>query len=128
MDRGGRSRHGELSPRRVRLFLDTSVVLAACASTAGASSEIFRRAAQQRWLLLTTPYVLEEVTRNLAKFPLAAASEWAGLRPHLRTRDNILTLNRPVVFPAGKDRPILFGAVAWADILLRWIAVTSPAC
>jgi len=102
----------------VRLFLDTSVVLAACASTAGASAEIFRRAAQQRWLLLTTPYVLEEVIRNLAKFPLAAASEWAGLRPHLRTRDNILTLNRPVVFPAGKDRPILFGAVAWADILL----------
>ena len=102
----------------MRLFLDTSVLLAACASGKGASAEIFRRRTMNGWQLLTTPYVLDEVTRNLPKFPLAAASEWARLRPSLRLRDNILTLDRPVVFPAGKDRPILFGAVAWADVLL----------
>ncbi|MCG3149790.1 MAG: hypothetical protein PCFJNLEI_03255 [Verrucomicrobiae bacterium] len=32
--------------------------------------------------------------------------------------DDVVTLDRPAVFPAGKDRPILFGALAWADVLL----------
>ena len=30
----------------------------------------------------------------------------------------MLTLGLPVVFPAGKDKPILFSALVWADILL----------
>jgi predicted nucleic acid-binding protein len=102
----------------VRLFLDTSVLLGACASVGGASSEIFRRSRKQGWRLLTTPCVLEEVARNLPKFPVATVAEWARPRPYLGIRDNILTLDRPVVFPAGKDRPVLFGAVAWADVLL----------
>ena len=32
--------------------------------------------------------------------------------------DDVLTLDRPAVFEAGKDRPILFSALAWADVLL----------
>jgi hypothetical protein len=32
--------------------------------------------------------------------------------------DDVLTLDRPVVFLSGKDRPILFSALAWADVLL----------
>lgn len=32
--------------------------------------------------------------------------------------DNVLSLDRPAVFAAGKDRPILFSALAWADVLL----------
>jgi hypothetical protein len=32
--------------------------------------------------------------------------------------DDVLTLELPVVFPAGKDRPLLFSAFAWADVLL----------
>jgi hypothetical protein len=32
--------------------------------------------------------------------------------------DDVLTLDHPAVFPVGKDRPILFSALAWADILL----------
>lgn len=98
--------------------MDTSVLLPACASVRGASSEIFRISNGQGWRLMTTPYGIEEVARNLPKFPSEATAEWVRLRPRLRIRDNILTLDRPVVFPAGKDRPILFGAVAWADVLL----------
>jgi hypothetical protein len=37
---------------------------------------------------------------------------------HLRVVEDVLTLDRPAVFPASKDRPILFTALAWADVLL----------
>jgi hypothetical protein len=32
--------------------------------------------------------------------------------------DDVLTLDKPVVFPVEKDRPILFSALATADVLL----------
>lgn len=102
----------------MRLFLDTSVLLAASASSSGASREIFRLAAAKGWVLIATPYVLAEVIRNLPDFPLAATVDWLRLRTQLLIMDDVLTLDRPVVFPASKDRPILFGAVAWADVLL----------
>jgi hypothetical protein len=102
----------------VRLFVDTSVLLAASGSGAGASSEIFRRAPANGWVLVSTPYALEEVLRNLPDLPPLASAEWARLRPALLAMDDVLTLDRPAVFPAGKDRPILFGALAWADVLL----------
>lgn len=102
----------------MRLFLDTSVLLAACGSLTGASSEIFLRAPANGWILITIPYAIEEVLRNLPDFPSSASSNWARLRPGLLVMDDVLTLDRPAVFPARKDRPILFSALAWADILL----------
>jgi len=45
----------------VRLFLDTSVLLAASGSAVGASREVFRRASANGWILIATPYGLEEV-------------------------------------------------------------------
>ena len=102
----------------MRLFLDTSVLLAACRSTTGASREIFRLAPAQGWVLIATPYALEEVLRNLGKFPPGASAEWARLRDDLLVLDDVLTLDRPVVFSVSKDRPILFSALAWADVLL----------
>ena len=102
----------------MRLFLDTSVLLAACGSLAGASREIFRRAEANDWILITIPFAIEEVLRNLSDFPASASANWLQLRPSLLVMDDVLTLDRPAVFPAGKDRPILFSALAWADILL----------
>lgn len=32
--------------------------------------------------------------------------------------DDVFTLDRPAVFEVAKDRPILFSALAWADVLL----------
>jgi hypothetical protein len=40
------------------------------------------------------------------------------LRADLFLLDDVLTLDRLAVFPAAKDRPILFSALAWADVLL----------
>jgi len=102
----------------VRLFLDTSVLLAACASAAGASREIFRRASGNGWVLIATPYGLEEVLRNLPDLAPSVSADWAALRPTLLIMDDVLTLDRPAIFPVTKDRPILFSALAWADILL----------
>ena len=71
----------------MRLFLDTSVLLAASGSAAGASREIFRRAAANGWLLVSSPYVIEEGLRNLPTFPPLASAEWARLRPELLLMD-----------------------------------------
>lgn len=102
----------------MRLFLDTSVLLAASGSAAGASREVLARAAANGWTLIATPYVVEGVLRNLPTLPPAATAAWAALRPRLVLMDDVVTLDRPVVFEAAKDRPILFGALAWADVLL----------
>lgn len=102
----------------MRLFLDTSVMLSGSASASGASREIFRRAPANGWLLVTTPYAIDEVLRHLPDFPLAASSDWAALRSGILVMDDVLTLDLPAVFPVAKDRPILFGALAWTDVLL----------
>jgi predicted nucleic acid-binding protein len=96
----------------VRLFLDTSVLLAASGSSTGASREIFRRAAANRWALLATPYAIEETLRNLPRLPTAASADWARLRPDLVLMDDVVTLDRPTTFAKAKDRPILFSALA----------------
>lgn len=56
--------------------------------------------------------------RNLPTLPLAASADWVPLRNTLVICDDVLTLDRPAVFPIAKDRPILFSALAWADVLL----------
>jgi predicted nucleic acid-binding protein len=102
----------------VKLFLDTSVLLAACGSTKGASRAIFHLAPAAGWTLMSSPYALSEVLRNLGKLPVAATGDWVRLRQQLVIVDDIVSLDRPVIFLSSKDRPILFTALAWSDILL----------
>ena len=102
----------------MRLFLDTSVLLAACGSAKGASREIFRLASAHGWALIATPYLVEEVLHNLPLLPANATSAWGHLRVALTVRDDVLTLDRAAIFPASKDRPVLFGGLAWSDVLL----------
>ena len=84
----------------------------------GASRAIFQLAALNVWTLLVTPYVVNEVVRNLAKLPDPASVEWGRLRQQLLVMDDVLTIEFPTVFPVSKDRPVLFSAYAWADVLL----------
>ena len=102
----------------MRLFLDTSVLLAGSGSARGASRELFRLAPQNGWTLVATPYVIEEVLRNLPALALAASSDWVRMRADLLIEDDIVTIDRGTVFATAKDRPILFSALAWADVLL----------
>ena len=102
----------------MNLFLDTSVILSACWSDSGASSEIFRRSHTNHWRLVATPYVTAEVTKNLAAFPLQAASKWSGFASQLHIANDVISFDRPAIFGPAKDRPILFSAFAYADVLL----------
>lgn len=43
---------------------------------------------------------------------------WLRLRARLDLVDDVLTIDKPAVFPVNKDRPILFSALATADVLL----------
>ena len=67
----------------MRLFLDASVVLAACGRAAGASHAIFDLAEAQDWQLLTGEYVMREVERNVRERLSATA-----------VADVLLTLDR----------------------------------
>jgi hypothetical protein len=42
----------------------------------------------------------------------------ALLRPRILLVDDIVTLDRPAVLTPSKDRPVLFTALAYADVLL----------
>ena len=62
--------------------------------------------------------MLEELARNLKHLPTEATATWVRLRRQLTIEDNVLTLDRPTILASAKDRPILFSAVAWSDVLL----------
>lgn len=102
----------------MNLFLDASVVLAACGRPAGASRAVFELAPRNGWTLMTSPYVVSEVARNLPRLPAQAALDWPQLRAALVAVRDVWTMDRPAVFGPAKDRPVLFTAAAWAEVLL----------
>ncbi len=102
----------------MRLFIDASVALAAAGQRSGASRAIFDAAKTAGWELLTSRYVLREITANLNRFPPRAAQEWPLLEPRLVIVRDLTSFDFPVVFPMSKDRPVLFTAAGWADVLL----------
>lgn len=99
-------------------FLDSSVVIAACVSARGASRAIFDGAAANHWTLQTSNYVLAEVEVNLSQLPDASAGSREGLRASLTIVPDITTFDWIATFREAKDRPILYTAAAWADVLL----------
>ena len=67
----------------MNVFLDSSVLLAASGSDKGASRALFQLAPAADWVLLTSPYAISEVFKNISKFPAGATSAWIGLRRRL---------------------------------------------
>jgi hypothetical protein len=102
----------------MKVFPDTSVLLAACGSEIGASREFFRIARKETWAVVTTPFVLEEVENNIPDFGSDAMAFWHQTKANLAVCRDVLTMEWPSVFSRTKDRPVLFGAFAWADVLL----------
>ena len=117
----------------MRIFLDTSVLLAACRSESGASRAIIDAAAKQGWRLIASPWVRDEVEKNLSKFPFESTATWVALRSRISLVDDVVSIDRALVFPASKDRPVLITALAWADVLLTldredFIKVLGSSC
>jgi len=104
----------------VRLFLDSSVLLAAAGSSTGASRLLFDNASRHGWKLLTAEYCLREAEFNLPKLGKRAELSWAQIiRPALNTVTAQLTLDRPLIYRATKDRPVVISALSQkADYLL----------
>lgn len=112
---------GESDPRDVRalnLFLDTSVLLAACDSPGGGSRLIVEAAPLNGWITIASRHVFGEVRSNLRKFPPAPAAEWRVIEPRLVAVVDILAIDKPVVFHPTKDRPVLLSAYEFADVLI----------
>jgi hypothetical protein len=97
----------------VRLFLDTSVLLAAAGSGRGASRFVLTEAIAQGWVLVSADYCAEEARRNLAKIGTSAEATWSKMvAPGLQFTAVRLALDRPLVFPKAKDRPVVISALA----------------
>ena len=93
-------------------------MLAAAGSATGSSRGVFDYAAAQGWSLVSCSWALHEVRRNLPDLPAAATGHWLRLRRQIVAVDDVVVIDRPVLFAASKDRPILFSALAAADVLL----------
>ena len=102
----------------MRLFIDASVALAAAGQRTGASRAVFDAAPAMGWVLQASLYVLREITANLHRLPPLAAEDWPGLAQRLLIVRDLTSHEYPVVFSLGKDRPVLFTAAGWADVLL----------
>jgi predicted nucleic acid-binding protein len=97
----------------VRLFLDTSVLLAAAGSSRGASRFLITQADAHGWELVSSDYCGEEARRNLPKLGRSAAGAWrTAIVPPLRLVRASLALDKPLVFPKAKDRPVVITALA----------------
>jgi predicted nucleic acid-binding protein len=100
--------------------LDSSVLLAAAGSTSGASRLLIMSAKREGWTLLTSAYCVREAEHNLPKLRPRAASDWRRIiRPRLSEVGTHLVLDRPLVYRAVKDRPVVITALSLkADVLL----------
>ncbi len=104
----------------MRLFLDTSVLLAASGSAKGAAHFLIAQAAAHGWELISSDYCQEETRRNLSKVGRTAAAAWkTEIAPRVLLVRVSLALDKPLVFPKAKDRPVVITALAVrADWLL----------
>lgn len=97
----------------MRVFLDASVLLAAAGSARGASRFLISTAAKLDWELVSSDYCAEETLRNLPKLRPSAATAWHKvIEPCLVLTRASMVLDRPLVFPKAKDRPVVITALA----------------
>ena len=75
-------------------------------------------ASAQGWELQTSAYVINEVSANVSRLGEQATQHWTLLQPKLNPVPDVVSFPWITVFPAGKDRPVLFTATAWSDVLL----------
>ena len=79
----------------MRLFLDSSVLLAASGSASGAARLLFNEATVAGWSLVTSDYCLRETEHNVSKLGASGLSAWCTVvRPALTIHGTHLVLDR----------------------------------
>ena len=97
----------------MKLFLDTSVLLAAAGSATGASRAVVELSARNGWTLITSRYCVAEAQANLPKLQTAAAAVWQRhILSVLTVVDDSLVYDKPLTFTKAKDKPVLITALA----------------
>lgn len=102
---------------KVKVFLDSSVLLSAAGSRKSLSRLILTIAPRQIWTLVTCAYCRAETNRNVVKFGREATEFWQNM-PLVFVPD-ALSSTRPLLLSASKDKPVLISALAeQCDVLL----------
>jgi len=97
----------------MKLFLDSSVLLAASGSAKGASRLLIGEAADRDLELVSSLYCFEETRHNLLKLGIQAEADFEKhVAPFVECIETRLVVDRPLVFPVTKDRPVVAGALA----------------
>lgn len=93
------------------VFVDTSTLLAASWSAKGLSRLLIDHAATANWDLVTADYCVSEVEKNVSKHAAGGADWKRVIRPSLTVVGSVYVLDRPIVFDATKDKPVILSAV-----------------
>ncbi len=97
----------------MKLFLDTSVLLAAAGSPNGASRFLIESASSHGWQLRSSLYCLAEVDKNIVKLNYDASGYWRKqLRMTLELVHDCVVLDKPLLFDVIKDKPVHITAQA----------------
>jgi predicted nucleic acid-binding protein len=95
----------------VIVFLDTSTILAACWSTKGLSHLLIESGPKAGWRLITADYCVAEVDKNVHKHPSGSTHWKRTIQPSLEVVGSIYVIDRPIVFDATKDKPVMLSAI-----------------
>ena len=96
----------------MRVFLDSSVLLAAAGSTKGASRFIIFNHSKSLELV-TSDYCIQEVEFNLNKLGPHCSVDWySQIKPKLQIKPVRISLSKILIYPNAKDRPVVITALS----------------
>jgi predicted nucleic acid-binding protein len=95
----------------VTVFLDTSAILAASWSAKGLSRNLIEHGPKAGWRLITADYCVTEVEKNVMKHPSGRADWNRTIRSRLEVVGSVYVIDRPIVFDATKDKPVILSAI-----------------
>ena len=110
--------------KRLRVFLDTSALLAGFNSPTGAAGVIISACFSADIVPIISPQILEEAERNIElKFPMLAAA-WRSfllIPPYLTKKPSLRQVRAAYKLLPTSDAPILASAIAAnPDALVTW--------
>jgi predicted nucleic acid-binding protein len=111
-------------PKRLKVFLDTSAILAGLNSPTGAAGTILAACFSNEITPIISPDVIEEANRNIPiKFPLLTIA-WQSfllLPPIVTSEPTLRQVQRAYAILPTSDAPILASSIAAApDALVTW--------